>query len=552
MDCRPLIGPFVGPSGSIPNTLFLTVFRDVWTNVRPARGRDRGEGGLGYLGVMLVAAAIIVGLLGSGIGGRLGAAGWTAVCKALRAGGAADSCDPHTGMPPGAIPRDPDEPTRGCVPRVESRYLEETLTIPTRRIDVRTNSRGTVQMIKRLGPDGRPTWEIWDFTWHEAGLATPETPFGPVKAGAWGGVSINHGKIYGGFGDEAEARRFFTDLEQHRIGNEAKFTLRTNPITGGLVWLGTLLPWVGDDFDRFMGGSDPDRKPTGELLDGALTGGFKVDVEAGRFKVPTKGRGWLVLGSQTNLENGETTTFFNSRAEFEVGLQFDVGDIMSKLPPAVRQRAQQGLEDGVDAVLNVIEGTLKSKHGNDFLLLPEHRAQLRSQIKLNPSIGFNYKHRGGTTWGVTTDRDGNVVRVSQTRNGQDVFYARVDAKSRSSSEGGGKTEAVVGRQWILFAQRTVTEKHMERSDPEARAVIDRYLYDRDTDAVERAWDRGVGTQGRMSYDNTGDTLKAEAKGAGNTRRWGVLEFGRESEDHILQSAHYFKPGQGWVAWKGCR
>ncbi|XVQ12654.1 hypothetical protein ACQP1W_08890 [Spirillospora sp. CA-255316] len=517
--------------------------------------RDGGEGPVGYLAALLLCGVLAGAFVLSGLGGQVIGNIGAAVCKVARSGGLVQRCAPPPD--PGGNPQaqDPDLPVTPCLAYSDTTYLEETLTIPTKRIDVRTNSRGTLQLNRLVGPDGRPTWQVVDFTWGEGGVATPEVGAGPVSGSVWGGVTVTNGKIYSGFRDEAEARRFFEDLTEHRIGNETKFTLRTNPLTGGFVWLGTKLPWVGDDFDRYMGGSEPDRRPTGEYLEGGVTGGFKVDIALSRVKIPLKGRGWSVNGSQTNLQNGEVTTYYNDRGEFEAAVQLDVGDIVRRLPPAVRRRAEQGLEDGLDAVMNAIETRLRGEYGAQFSLLPEHRAQMKAAIKVNPSIGFNYKHRGGTTWAITEDAQGNIVRVSQTQNGQDIVYARVDGKVDGGNSAGDRGQATAGKQWILFAQRTLTQKDLDYSRSEDRAVIDRFLGDGDTGALERAWENGVGTMGRTTYDNTGDTMKLEGKGASGNKprtRWGIFEIGHESETHRLQSAHFYKPGTGWVPWTACR
>ncbi|MFF5260644.1 hypothetical protein ACFY4C_17015 [Actinomadura viridis] len=528
--------------------------RDGVVRGRPVRP-DRGGGPVGYLAAILLLALVAAALVLSGAGGQIVGYVGAGICKVAQSGGLVDKCPPPdpTGRNPQAL--DPDAPVQPCLARSETTYLEETLTIPTKRVDVRTNSRGTLQLNKRVGPDGTVVWEVVDFTWGEGGVATPDVGGGPVKGGVWGGLMLTNGKVYGGFRTEEEARRFFDDLRNHRIGSEVKFSLRTNPLTGGFVWLGTRLPWVGDDFDRYMGGSEPDRPPTAEYMEGGVTGGFKAELRLSRVKVPLKGRGWLVSGSETNLQNGERTTYYTQRGEFEAGVQVEVGDIVQRLPAPLRQRAQQGMEDGLEAVLTAIERRFKGEFGNDFLLLPEHRAQLKAAIKVNPSIGLNYKHRGGTTWAVTEDKDGNVVGLSQVRNGQDILYARVDAKVESGNAAGDRLDGTAGKQWILFAQRTLTEKRLDYSRQEDREIIDRYLLDGDTGRVERAWDEGAGTMGRTTYDNTGDTTKLEGRGAEGGRpktRWGVFEIGRESELHALQSAHYFKPGVGWVPWRSCR
>ncbi|MEU6039255.1 hypothetical protein ABZ801_28020 [Actinomadura sp. NPDC047616] len=524
---------------------------------RTAGRRDAGEGPLSYLVVALLCAALALALVLSGIGGRVVSSIAAAVCQIGESAGLVQDCRPPGGGGRGQAQRDPDEPATGCVPFMESHYLEETVGIPLRYVDVRTNSRGTLQLIERVGPDGRRAWEVVDFTWGEGGVGTPDgLRAGPAGGGVWGGLTITNGKVYGGFTSEKEAREFFDDLRDHRIGNEVKFTLRTNPLTGGFVWLGSRLPWVGDDIDRFMGGSEPDREPTEEYMDGGLTGGFRadLDVSAGpaQLKLPFKGRGWLLTGSRVNNTNGQTTHYFTQRGEFEAAVQVDVSRLVRTLPASVRRQVQQGLDEGVDVVLDMIERQLRGQYGNGFVLLPEQRAQMRAQIKINPSVGFNYKHRGGTQWGVTYDRDGDIVGINQIQNGQDIVYVRVDGRTSGQNGVGDRGQLTVGGQWILFAQRTVTEKNLDYSSAEDRAVIDRYLRDGDTDAVERAWEGGAGTMSRLTYDNTGDTTKLEGRGSTPRRRLGFVEIGREAERHSLQSAHYYRKGQGWVPWQGCR
>ncbi|GAA4132915.1 hypothetical protein GCM10022416_13190 [Actinomadura keratinilytica] len=524
---------------------------------RTAGRRDAGEGPLGYVVVALLCALLAVAVALSGVSGRVVSDIAAAVCRIGEMARLVPDCRSQDRDDREQARRDPDEPTTGCVPSMESHYLEETVGIPVRYVDVRTNSRGTLQLVERVGPDGRRTWEIVDFTWGEGGVGTPDgLRAGPVGGGVWGGLSITNGKVYGGFTDEREARRFFDDLRRHRIGDDIKFTLRTNPITGGFVWLGSRLPWIGDDIDEFMGGSEPDRAPTEEYLDGGLTGGFRADLDLNlgpaKLKLPFKGRGWLLSGTRVNNTNGQTTHYFTQRGEFEAAVQIDVSRLLRTLPASVRRQVQQGLDEGVDVLLDMIERQLRREYGNGFVLLPDQRAQMKAQIKLNPSVGFNYKHRGGTQWGVTYDRDGNIVGISQVQNGQDIVYVRADGKFAGQNGIGDKGQLTAGGQWILFAQRTVTQKNLDYSSAEDRAVIDRYLRDGDTDAVEQAWEKGAGTMSRLTYDNTGDTAKLEGRGSTPRRRLGFIEIGRETERHSLQSAHYYKEGQGWVPWQRCR
>jgi hypothetical protein len=520
-------------------------------------GRDRGEGPIGYLVVLLLCAMIVAALVLSGLGGQVVRYIGAAVCQVADAGGLVDGCDSVEPPGDGRPQTNPDIPASGCVPYMQREYLEETVTVPVRYVDARTNSRGTLQLIERIGPDGKPTWEVVDFTWGEGGVGTPEVPAGPVKGGIWGGLTLTNGNVYGGFSSEEEARRFYDQLREHRLGSEIKFGLRTNPVTGGLVWLGSRLPWVGDDIDRYMGGSEPDREPTESYMEGGLTGGFRgsaeFDLKVANLKFPFKGRGWLLAGTRVNNVNGEITSYYTQRGEVEVAVQIDVGDVIRRLPKRLREGAQRGLEEGLDAALDAIEGQLKGKYGNDFMLSPQHRTQMKTQIKLNPSIGFNYKHRGGTQWAVTTDAAGNLLRLTQTQDGQDVLYVRADGKAGGTGPD-GKGEVTAGGQWILFAQRVVTQKDLDYTSLEGREIIDRFLRDGDTGAVERAWAQGAGTMSRLTYDNTGETTKLEAQGsrASPKRRLGMIEISRESEEHTLTTAQYYTPGVGWTEWKECR
>ncbi|WP_019634350.1 hypothetical protein [Actinomadura atramentaria] len=517
--------------------------------------QDRGEGALPLVGILLLVAAVVVALMVVQPGGRLVSAAETAICRVLHAGGAADRCD-EPAVPPVPLGRDPDQPVQACNAGYESHYLEETVTIPFRYADARTNSRGTLQITKRVGPDGVPFWEVGDFTWGELGAGEGIEKGGDIgfKAELWAGAQITNGNVYR-FGSESEAREFYDDLLKHRIGNAAKFTFRTNPVTGGLAWLGGKLPWVGDDIDRWMGGSEPDRDPASSYTEGGLTGGFKGEGSLEAVKVPFKGRGWLTVGSQTDHRTGQQTDYFTRRGEAEVAVQIDFSAIWDRLPAGMRQRAAAGMDDALEAAMALVERTLRAKYGPEFHLDAGYRSQIKTQLKLRPSGGINYKHRGGTTYALTYDKNGDLIRMTKTENGQDVVYVRADGKFDGKNDVGDKAGATYGKQWILFGRRTITDKTLDLTDPDDLAALKRFFTGLDGDALDRYFQSGGGTMSRTVYDNDGDTGKLEGKGKAKGRKkdWGgVFELSEEDEKNVLRSAEYYKPGLGWIDWKPCR
>lgn len=504
------------------------------------------------MAVLLLVAIVMAVLLLAGLGGGVLRYVSAGICKVAGSGGLVVQCEPP-GPPGGPRVVDPYAPDRPCLVHSDTHYLEETVTIPTKRVDVRSGSRGTMQLNKFIGPDGRPYWEVADFTWGEGGVATPDLGSGPLTVGAWGGLMVTNGRIYR-FDDEDEARDFYRRLEEHRIGDDLKFTVRTNPITGGLVWLGTRLPGVGDDIDDWIGGSEPDRPPSAEYLEGGLTGGFKGEGALWKLKIPFKGRGWLIGGSRTDHRTGRTTTYFTERGEGEVAVQIDLSDIWRLLPKGARERAAAGMDDALEAALSLLEKQLGGRLGPDFRLPAGDRTQIKNAIKLNPSAGLNYKHRGGTTWAVTEDKDGDIVGLSKIDNSQDLLYLRVDGRLTGIGPG-GTAKAGAGGQWVLLARRTLTERSASYSDPDGRRTIDDFLRTGNGRILDGYFEQGGGQQSRIVFDVDGNTTKMDGKGSleGRKRDYGGLfELGEEWETHSVKEAQYFRPGTGWVTWTGCR
>jgi hypothetical protein len=556
---------------------------------------DRGTGAVDYLAVVVVIAAILAAIAVSGIAERVADGAEAAICRILIVAG----IEPNTCQLPPRTPgahqaiSDPDEPTHSCVVRNERQYLEETVTFPVRYLDVRTNSRGTVALKRGIEPGGKQISEVEDYTWGEGAAATPsirkstidsDAPTGPQETrgpdfGAWGGISITNGKVYR-FDDEKEARKFRDDLQDHRIGGPVKFTLRTNPLTGWAVWLAGKLPLVGDGIDEFMGGSEPDRKPSAEYLEGGLTGGFNGDLPLGNIAAaPFKGRGWLVDGQLKDNETGETTVYFRDSAEGEAGLQFDMANVWKKLPVGFRERVARGLDDDLDAVLAVIETQLKGEFGKDVAMSPDQRDELKKALKINPDVGVNFKGRIGAQYALTQDKNGNPVKFTKTDWKQLIFYLRVGGKTGGTV----RNEKLTGSgnaQWSPLAHRWETEKTLDLEDARDLQAAQDFFGKDAGDLVEKSvnpftrwsgrggldeyFDQGGGTMARYTYftdaasgkmtgngERSTTVPKSDTKQKKTKRKYGLLEIGAEEETNDLAAAEYFKPGQGWVRWRRC-
>lgn len=493
---------------------------------------DRGASVPEYVGIVALVAAVCASLFVLGVPGRTS----DAVCRALHTMRLTGACS-ATGTAAGKA--DPDEPRTACTTGIESRYLEETVTIPT-RLNVRSNSRNTVQIERKVGSNGKPSWEVSDFTWGEGGLASPDFKFSFGKLGIWGGGQFTNGDVYS-FDNEQDAKKFFDDLVDHRIGNTAKFVVRTNPITSGFSWLAGKTPFVGKYYDRWIGGSEPDKEPSADFQEGGITGGFKGELNLWKLKLPAKARGWLIDGTRTDRKTGQRTTYFTEKGEAEVGVLVNLGDVWKKLPKGARERAAAGAADALALAVNEISERLGAK---GIELTPTETEKIKGRIQLNPNAGLNFKRRTQTTWAYTEDKDGNMLGLTKTSNTQDVLYFRADGKL-GGSVGSDKGEVIAGKQWLLLSERNVTEKALDYADPQDRKALEEYRQTGDDAALDRYFTAGGGRMSRLTYDVTGDTDKLDANSGA------LFEGSGEHQINTLTGAQYYKAGQGWVPWKRC-
>lgn len=525
---------------------------------------DGGASAVEYAALLALAGVLVAALWGAGVFDPMAEGVRQATCRLFRI----DPCTPSDRPPVAA--RDPHEPLQPCTTLIDTHFLEETITIPTKRVDVRTSSRGTMQITRRVQGDGKPDiWEVTDFTWGEGGVATPNIGKSTVssdgsggrtgfKIAAWGGVILTNGNVYR-FESEQEARDFYRRLEEHRIGGQVRFTLRTNPISGGPVWLLGKLPWVGDDIDEWFGGSEPDREPDLSYTDGGLTGGFNGEAEVPFVSLPFKGRGFWITGTRVDNTNGDHTVYFQDREEAELAVQIDLSAVWKRLPASARSQAAGGLDSALELALQEIERLLRDRFGPDFSIPTAQRSEIKAGIRINPDIGLNVKYRRARTFAYTEDRNGTPKALVETDSDQLVVYARASAKAKVDN-GGDKADAGGNAQWILGGRRWIEEKTLDYADPEDRRIIDRYLAEGGgghSTVVDDYFARGGGTRARLTYDNGGDTWKGSGTAETTSRKskakrkWGVVEIGDEQETNRLIEAEYFSPGKGWVKWDKC-
>ncbi|QKW34171.1 hypothetical protein HUT06_09165 [Actinomadura sp. NAK00032] len=500
--------------------------------IRAGEPADRGASVTEYVGILALVAAVCASLLTFGVPGRTSGA----VCRALHTMHLTGAC---SGTATAAGKPDPDEPRTACSTGIETKYLEETVTIPT-RINVRTNSRNTLQLDHRVGANGKSTWEVSDFTWGEGGIASPDFDFKFGKFGIWGGGQLTNGDVYS-FDNEKEARKFFDDLVDHRIGNTAKFVVRTNPLTSGFSWLVGKTPVVGKYYDRWIGGSEPDRKPSADYREGGLTGGFKSELNLWKVKMPAKARGWLIDGTRTDRKTGQRTTYYTEKGEAEAGVLVNLGDVWKRLPKGARERAAAGAADALALAMAEISKRIGAK---GIELTPAQTEKIKAKIQLNPNAGLNFKRRAQTTWAYTEDKDGTMLSLTKTSNTQDILYFRADGKL-SGGVDSEKGAVIGGKQWLLYSERTVTDKTLDYADPQDRKALEDYGETGDDAALDRYFTGGGGRMSRLTYDVTGDTDKLDVN-------WGGLfEGSGEHQINTLTGAQFYKAGQGWVPWTRC-
>ncbi|MCW2913986.1 MAG: hypothetical protein JWN52_2054 [Actinomycetia bacterium] len=582
--------------------LFLT---NVNTLFRESAERDRGDMTIQNLAVIVLIAAITASIFATGIPGRVAGGIEEAICRILHLGGLVADCHPAvlppiagpsatprpttsepspglttlptaqpTGQPtqPGPLPqptpgpsptgppsngapppRSPqatphsEVPTSGCIRGMDRRYLENIFGLSRKIFGVRTSSRGYMMIRQVVGPDGKATWEVSDYTWGEGALlaggnlGNPDDPASTETQG-WLGGMVTNGHSYS-FGDEKSARDFYENLAKQRIGGlGVKFTLRTNPLTGGPVWAIGKIPVVGGWFSKFMGSKEPDQPSSSHWTETGVTGGMQVDIKVNAgasLSVPMKGRGWVVDGTRTTdsgPNQGDVTHYHRDRGEVEASLQIGAGDLMRYAPGGKWTSA---------AALAAIEAiTLRLQtHYHQHIVIPPALAAL---IIKSPDVAINIKRKVGTTDSLTVDKNGYGKSYSRTEDSQWNFYVRV-----GKSLGGSKGKLSGNVQETLYSTRTITNKTLDLQNPNDYNFFRNWLSSWDDGAFDSYLQQGGGNESQLNFDAGVHSGKIGINKVPALKGLLQFELNTEYETDKLVNARYYKPGTGWVTWQQC-
>jgi hypothetical protein len=582
--------------------LFLT---NVNTLFRESAERDRGDMTIQNLAVIVLIAAITASIFATGIPGRVAGGIEEAICRILHLGGLVADCHPAvlppiagpsatprptaaepspglttfptaqpTGQPtqpqpqpsPGPSPTGPaydpgptqnpqptphsEVPTNGCIRGMDGRYLEETFVLSRKVFGVRTSSRGYMVIRQVVGPDGKVKWEVSDYTWGEGAAWAGADKGGDdstvsAKVQAWLGGMVTNGHTYD-FNDEKSARDFYDKLAQRRIGGYGvKFTLRTNPITGGSIWAIGKIPGIGGWFSKFMGSKEPDQPSSSHWTEEGLTGGAQIDVNmklAGGTSVtiPMKGRGWVVGGTRTTdsgPDQGDVTTYRRDNGEAEASVQFGSDDLM-KYAPGGKWTSAAAL-----AAIEAITLRLQNQFHQHIVIPPA----LVALIKKSPDIAINIKRKVGTTDALTVDKNGYGKSFSRTEDSQWNFYVRVGA-----SHGIGGSGKVSGNvQNSLYATRTIATKTLDLRNPNDYDFFRNWSGSGDDGALDAYLQGGGGNESQLNFDAGVHSGKLGINDIPALKGLLQFELNTESETDRLVDARYYKPGTGWVTWQQC-
>jgi hypothetical protein len=510
------------------------VRRVVKKAVREGRAGERGAGAVDYLAVLLLIAAVAGVIAASSVPDDVQSSIAAGICKVAKAGGLSADCRAaQIGRPP-LTASDPDVPKSTCLTDISNEILEFDTSVKLKRLDVLADGGGQLTLRRYVQGDGKPDlWQIWDQSWSDGGASTPSE--NKLKSGARALVSGANTEIYN-FTDEKEARDFYKRLRDYRIGNWAKLAIRTNPITGAVTWGLGRLPWIGDDIEDFMGGREPDRKPSQEIYDGGLWAGFFNDIPLGGIPLSIVGRDWANAsgGVWKDYDTGDTTYYVQGTNQGMESLELDVGRMLKKL------KLDKRVPANVQKALDGIQQELSSKMGTPVTLPPP----LRRALATDTGLGVGLRGTVSRWYGVTYDKNGRPKTFVQTDDVQGSWHLRGDV--HLGPAGAWLQDSQGGTRWR-------TTKTLDLTDPKERNAFDLAVRQAAQQnpigaalALDDLFDKGLGTMAKVDYDYQVRTVSPSA----NVGIAGIA-FESETSSSKATGAEYFKPGTGWVPWTKC-
>jgi hypothetical protein len=499
----------------------------------PRPASDRGASLVEWAATLFLASLIMGALLAAGLTGTVQDRTTWAVCVLF---GTQEDCDAAKAQQPPAQATDPDEPTGNCLVDVSSEYLETTVSGKYRYVDIITDGGAQLALRKYKGPDGKEIWDVWDMAWSDAGAGASLPAKYQKKgmdAGAWATIAGSKAEIYR-FDNEKDAREFYKQRRDHRIGNWAKLGVRTNPVLGGALNGFLHIPLVPksvrDKVDDWFGGSEADRKPDEEYHDGGVMAGFFNDISLGGLPLSVVGKdfGWASGGVWKNNRDDTTTYYFQGSDQLMESLELDVGKALKKLKLYKKTSAN------VEKAITYIEDQLTSKFGTPITL----PGPVRRALATDTGLGIGLRGTVGRWYGITY-KDGKPIGFTQVDDVQGSWHLRGDVAAGPLSA------------WMQDSQggtRWRTTKELDLTKPEDMAALRANLSNPVAGmfGLDQYFADGGGRMSKVDYDYHVNTKNPSL----NLGVAGV-QFEDESAQSTATSAEYFKPGFGWVKWNRC-
>ncbi|MBC6457756.1 hypothetical protein [Actinomadura sp. HBU206391] len=498
------------------------------------RGSERGAGATDYLVVLLLIAVLAGAIAVSPAAGGVRSGIEKAICRVGQAGGLQKECEPAGDKPPPLVAVDPDMPTANCLTDIDYEYLENTTSARLKRVDILTDGGGQITLRRYVQGNGKPDlWQVWDMGWSDAGVGTPgENKF---KAGIWAAIAGSNTEIYN-FTDEKQARDFYEQLKDYRLGNWFKLAVRTNPISGAVVRLGS---WMfGDGVDEFWGGKEPDRKPSQEVYDGGLWFGGFNDVALGKLPFSIVGKDWGTAsgGVWKDNDTGETTYYLQGSDQLMESLEIDIERALKAL----------GLDKKTTANLNKAMDWMEQQLSKQLGTPIKFPDGLRRGLATDSGVGVGLRGTISRWYGLTVDKNGKPVSFVQLDDVQGSWHLRGDISV--GPLGFWYQNSMDGVRWR-------TTKTLDLTDPKQMGALSLVLRQAGQGAggtivapflLDELFDKGLGTMGKVDYDYEVTTANPNLNAG-----IGAMSFEWEGGSSKATSAQYFKPDVGWVPWEKC-
>lgn len=524
-------------------------------------------------GLIIVVAAIIVALAGTGALGAVAPSFGDAVCRVL--GG---NCGGGP-KPPGKRETGPAAaPKHTCLLNQRQLSGEATVEVPLRYFTVRGGGKAALAIRKIRDSEGKIRYQVQVLEGKEL---SAQTPGGPDDPKLWGGLYGEKGKIYQ-FDSEKDANQFAHDLPLKMVREKAYDSAKnSNPILRGLDWAGNK---VTDGGLRRTATGLPD--PKTQYYEGGFTAGGEVNTEKfsalkDRLKFAGKGKVFRLAGIRhdrgTNPGSGDDTNTaylkFNNEAAAEATVNL----------PYVTELIRKGLDSPA------IEAALEKKLGFKPKIPPAVVTYLK---KAGLSAGLAIKAKPNVTYELDMDANGNPKKLRQINDTTYVFTVKPSAtlspKELKSLQAlndklkfadHNKLGSVgVDTELALWGSRNVTTKDLDLTQPgngdvALRALADGALnppmqsmgglgpdslYPTSYQALQKRFETNGGVS-KQHYDVDSLAFNFNLKNAGGkyktkggARRQFGLTVGLSGEKQRLTEAEYWDPSQHkWVPWKEC-